>query len=46
MIKAIQFYGFLTEDPNTHIVNFMVLCNVKCNSVTNHVIHLCLFVEG
>ena len=44
MIQNIQFIGFLNEDLNTHISNFLELCDtVKYNRVSDNAILLRLF---
>ena len=44
MVQQSQFGGNATEDPNTQLVNFMVLCcTIKINGVSDGAIKLRLF---
>ena len=44
MLKSIQFHGLAIENPNTHLTNFIEVCDmVKYNGVTNEALKLRLF---
>ena len=44
LIQNIQFMGLPNEDPNTHISNFIEVCDtVKYNAVSTDAVHLRLF---
>ena len=44
LIQNIQFMGFPNEDPNTHISNFLEVCDtLKYNGVSDDVIRLRIF---
>ena len=44
LLQAIQFHGLAHEDPNSHILNFLEVCDtVKYNGVSDEAIRLRLF---
>ena len=44
MVQQNQFGGFPSEDPNSHLANFIQICNtIKMNGVTDDAIRLRLF---
>ena len=44
ILQNIQFHGLASENPNTHLTNFIQVCNtVKYNGVTDEALRLRLF---
>ena len=44
MLQNIQFHGMASENPNTHLTNFIEVCDtIKYNGVTDKALRLRLF---
>ena len=44
MLQNIQFHGLASENPNTHLKNFIEVCDmIKYNGVTDEALRLRLF---
>ena len=44
MLRNIQFHELKSENPNTHLTNFIEVCNmIKYNGVTDEALRLILF---
>ena len=45
MLQNIQFHGLISDNPNTHLINIIEVCDtVKYNGVTEEALRLRLFL--